>query len=235
MVQYKTETKQKSLIDFESQPEKKGGPYSKIVQKDKKSQVYTLHFEKGYTAIQIAEKIGVNRNTVSDYIRYWNSQIGSSFGEENLGSAISTQLESLQIQRQNLLSELEKQDDIEKRLRIRRLLFDMDQRITGFVLKIAEKSIKTSRFNICYDVSEEEIKSLIMSMSKEARKNETREGLLQRIISLQKCDLEYAESVFNTMRKLGLDLFELKFGSYKNDENPSYNIASFASHRGFLQ
>ena len=73
-----------------------------------------------------------------------------------------------------------------------------------------------------------------MSMSKESRKNETREGLLQRIINLKKCDLEYAESVFNTMRKLGLDLFEIKFNNYANDENPSYNIASFALHRGFL-
>ena len=54
MTKYKTETTQKSLIDFESQLEKKGGPYSKIIQEDKKSQVYHLHFEKGYTAIQIA-------------------------------------------------------------------------------------------------------------------------------------------------------------------------------------
>ena len=69
-----------------------------------------------------------------------------------------------------------------------------------------------------------------MSMSVESRKRETKEGLLQRIITLRKCDIEYAESVFNTMRKLGLDLFMKNWMGSKY-----YNIASFASHRGYTK
>lgn len=174
--------------------------------------------------------LNVHRNTIMEDIKYWNFQIGSKFGIENIGSFLVKEIESLDIQRQNLLEELEKEDDIEKKLRIRKLLFDMSQKIIGFGLKIVEKNIKINRFEITHEIFEEEIKDLVMSMSVESRKGETKKGLLQRVITLKKCDIGYAESVFNTMRELGLDLFMKNMGYQKY-----YNIASFASHRGYTK
>jgi len=210
--------------------EKNGGPYSKVERENRQKEVYRLCYECGYPAVKIAEILDVHRNTISDDIKYWNFQIGSKLGAENIGSFLVKEIEILNIQRQKLLEELEKQDDIEKKLRIRKLVVDMGQKIVGFVLKIAEKNIAVNKFNITHEVSEDEIKDVIMSMSKESRKSESKEGLLQRIITLRKCDIEYAESVFNTMRKLGLDLFmdDNRFGV-------RYNITSFASHRGYTK
>jgi len=210
--------------------EKKGGPYSTYVREKRQKEVYRLRFELGYSAVKIAGMLDVNRNTINEDINYWMFQIGSKFGVENIGSLLVEQIEILNIQRQSLFEELEKEVDIEKKLRIRKLLFDMSQKIIGFVLRIAEKNIEVNRFNITHEISEDEIKELVMSMSAESRKDETKEGLLQRIITQKKCEIEYAESVFNTMRKLGLDLF-----ASKNGFNPGYNIASFASHRGYTK
>ncbi len=208
--------------------EKKGGPYTKDERDKRQKEVYRLYFELRYPAVKIAEMLIVHRNTINEDIKYLTFQIGSKFGVENIGSFLVKEIESLDIQRRSLVEELEKQDDIEKKLRIRKLLFDMSQKIIGFVLKIAEKNIEINRFNITHEVSEEEIKEFVMSMSVESRKKETKEGLLQRIITLKKCDIEYAESVFNTMRKLGLDLFVKDWMGTEY-----YNIASFASHRGY--
>ena len=54
---------------------KNGGPYNKDDQEDRRNQVYMFHFEKGYSALKIAEMLDVNRNTVNEDIRYWNKQI----------------------------------------------------------------------------------------------------------------------------------------------------------------
>jgi len=185
-----TESAQKSLKDFESiEPKKKGGPHSKNEREKRQKEVYRLYFESCYPAVKIAEMLNVNRNTISEDIKFWNFQIGSKFGVENLGSFLVKEIEILNIQRQNLFEELEKEDGIEKKLRIRKLLFDMGQKIVGFVLKIAEKKIEVNRFNIIHEISEDEIKELVMSMSVESRKDETKEGLLQRIITQKKCEI----------------------------------------------
>jgi len=210
--------------------EKKGGPYTKDERDKRQKEVYRLYFELRYPAVKIAEMLNVHRNTINEDIKYLTFQIGSKFGIENIGSFLIKEIESLDIQRRSLVEELEKQDDIEIKLRIIKLHFDMSQKITDIVLKIAEKNIEINRFKITHEVSEEEIKEFVMSISVESRKKETEEGLLQRIITLKKCDIEYAESVFNTMRKLGLDLFVKDLGYEKY-----YNTASFASHRGYTK
>ena len=47
-----------------------GGPYTKKEQEQRRSKVYNLHFEKGHSAVKIAETINVNRNTINDDIKY---------------------------------------------------------------------------------------------------------------------------------------------------------------------
>ena len=136
--------------------EKKGGPYSKDERENRQKEVYRLYFKSGYSAVKIADMLNVHPNTVKEDIKYWNFQIGSRFGVENLGSFLVKEIEILDIQRQSLLEELEKEDDIEKKLRIRKLHFDMGQKIVGFVLKIAEKNIAVNKFNINHDISEDD-------------------------------------------------------------------------------
>ena len=62
---------------------KNGGPYTKKDQEKRRNQVYTLHFEKGYPAVRIADELGVNRNTISEDIKYWYSSIKEETRQEN--------------------------------------------------------------------------------------------------------------------------------------------------------
>ena len=60
------------------------GPYTKKEQEQRRSKVYNLHFEKGQSAVRIAETIKVNRNTVNEDIKYWYSQIVSDLKSSNI-------------------------------------------------------------------------------------------------------------------------------------------------------
>ncbi len=76
---------------------KKGGPYAKSEQEKRLDQVLELHFEKGLSALKIAEELDVNRNTVDSDIRYWCAQMVSHIGNRNLGEILIKQIERLEI------------------------------------------------------------------------------------------------------------------------------------------
>jgi len=54
---------------------KKGGPYTKKEQDDRRQEVFKLHFEKGYSAMKISEVLNMNRNTINEDIRHWYSEL----------------------------------------------------------------------------------------------------------------------------------------------------------------
>ncbi|MCA9827692.1 MAG: hypothetical protein KC444_04780 [Nitrosopumilus sp.] len=63
---------------------KTGGPYTRKEQEKRRNQVYDMHFEKGYSAVRIAESIKINRNTVNEDIKYWYAQVSSDFDNSDL-------------------------------------------------------------------------------------------------------------------------------------------------------
>ena len=46
-----------------------GGPYTKKEQEQRRSKVYSLHFEKGQSAVKIAKTINANRNTINEDVK----------------------------------------------------------------------------------------------------------------------------------------------------------------------
>ena len=50
--------------------QKQGGPYTKSEQDERRNKVYSMYFEKGFSAIKIAIELKVNRNTINQYIRF---------------------------------------------------------------------------------------------------------------------------------------------------------------------
>ena len=62
---------------------KNGGRYNKKDQDKRRGQVHTLHFEKGYSAVKIAQTLGVSRNTINEDIKYWYSNIKEEVKQEN--------------------------------------------------------------------------------------------------------------------------------------------------------
>jgi len=126
-------------------PDKKGGPYSKAQQEQRRDKVYEMHFKLGYTAVQIAQDLGVNRNTISDDIKYLYSETVQHFGAKNIGKAILRQFERFEIQRREILEEIKRQNEFEKIFRLKKFLFDLDQRIA----QIISKMIVSRRFRYC--------------------------------------------------------------------------------------
>ena len=115
--------------------EKKGGPYTKYDQNERKNNVYNLHFEKGYSAIKIAERLKVNRNTINEDIKYWYAEAAEELPKRN-SSLLLKQIQRLEAQQARLLEELEKYTDFKNKVIIERLLFAINSKIASQVSKI---------------------------------------------------------------------------------------------------
>jgi len=102
---------------------KKGGPYTKKEQDERRNKVYELYFEKGLSAIKISEELDVNRNTVNSDIKHLLSQVSSRLGEDQITGAVLTQIQRLEIQRRRLLCFLD-QKDFQKTITVEKILLD---------------------------------------------------------------------------------------------------------------
>ena len=85
---------------------KKGGPYTTQEQESRRKQVYELHFEKGFSAVNIAETLNVNRNTINADIKEWYRKVSEELPEYNV-SLLLKQIHRLEMQQARLLEELE--------------------------------------------------------------------------------------------------------------------------------
>ncbi|MBT3762187.1 MAG: hypothetical protein HOF89_06380 [Candidatus Nitrosopelagicus sp.] len=123
---------------------KKGGPYTKNDQNQRRTKVYDLYFEKGYSAVRIAEMLQVNRNTINEDIKYWYAQAAEELPEHDC-SLFLKQIQRLDTQQARLLGELEKCTHLKDKLPLERLLFSINSKITSHHSKIALSRIDIYR------------------------------------------------------------------------------------------
>jgi len=114
--------------------EKKGGPHTKQEQKERKDKVYDLHFEKGYSAVKIAEMLQVNRNTVNEDINYWYTKVVEELPVHST-SLLLKQIKRLETQQARLLEELEKSTEFKEKINIEKLLFTISSKIASHYSK----------------------------------------------------------------------------------------------------
>jgi len=115
---------------------KKGGPYTKKEQEKRKDEVFKLHFEYGYSAVQIANLLNVNRNTINDDIKYWYSELYKSTNFKYSKDWLDKQFSRLEMQRARLRKELDEDISLKDRLQVERLITNIDLSISSFVVKI---------------------------------------------------------------------------------------------------
>jgi len=115
--------------------EKKGGPYTKHDQNERKNKVYNLHFEKGYSAIKIAEMLRINRNTINEDIKYWYARVSEELPDRS-SSLLLKQIHRLEAQQARLLGDLEKCTEFKDKVSIERLLFAIISKIASHASKI---------------------------------------------------------------------------------------------------
>lgn len=114
---------------------KKGGPYTTKEQENRRKQVYELHFEKGFSAIKIAEMLNVNRNTVNADIKEWYRKVSEELPEYNV-SLLLKQIHRLEIQQSRLLDELENCTDVKGRFVIEKILYAINSKIASETSKL---------------------------------------------------------------------------------------------------
>ena len=124
---------------------RKRGPYSKHDKLTRRSEVYRLHFEYGYSARRIAEMMKVNRNTINGDIQYLYGQVIKNYNMVDPRIAIIKQINKLEIQKTRLREQLDKTKNHSERISIERLLFDIDSKIIHIRIKISESNYQVHR------------------------------------------------------------------------------------------
>ena len=114
---------------------KKGGPYTTQEQESRRKQVYELHFEKGFSAVNIAETLNVNRNTINADIKEWYRKVSEELPEYNM-SLLLKQIHRLEMQQARLLEELENCTEAKGRFVIEKLLYAINAKIASETSKL---------------------------------------------------------------------------------------------------
>jgi len=224
---------------------KKGGRYTKKEQEVRKLQVYDLHFEQNKSAVEIAEILNVNRNTINDDIKYWRNQITSELDPQKTVSKLIKQIQRLEIQRDRLLEDLEFTEDIDDKIKLEKLIAQINDKLIHYHSKVILDKKENHKFEfeeINDDVIKEFVRDLILSdESPESEDEHSEDELKFDFIKRTKCDISHAESVIKKMKQDGLVLCELSRLAEKNfsqmffsDISSKYNIARFANLRGYL-
>lgn len=207
--------------------QKKGGPYPKNQQEKRRQQVYELHFEKGYSAVSIANELDVNRNTINEDIKFWQMQFASQFQDQDLGGIILKQIEKLEVQKKRLLEQLEN-SELEQNLRIEKMIFEIDYKITGFLSKLVERKIPIAyEEEISYEEAIEILKEIILSDRIKHLECISDDEILKQVILSTKKDTKYAHDVLRVFLAMGLSMF-------LNEEEMDYDLVSFVSGKGLL-
>jgi len=200
---------------------KQGGPYTKTEQDDRRKKVYSMYFEKGFSAIKIATELDVNRNTINQDVKFLRSDITQ---KDQIKPAIWVleQKEHLEQQKDRLLELLETTKDFEQRLRVEKIILDIEGKITNLVIKIAGFDYVSFEYDPGPEFDEEislVVKDLVLN-EKTENQSYLQNDITLKAMELLKCDFSHAQKIFIRMKDLGLSEF-------KADDGKGYNLANF--------
>ena len=222
------------------EPVKNGGRYTKREQEERRLQVHHLHFEDNKSAVEIAETLNVNRNTINEDIKFWFRQIPNRTNILDIYSGMIEEIQRKKIQRDRLLDYLEEVDTINEKIRLEKLICDIGNRLEQFFSKLIfsgkenlDSSIKSD------DIEEEEIKNFVRDLIlsdiySEFKKMYSEESLKFEFIKKTKCDVAYADKVIKKMYEDGLNLCKKPIVGYAPNPIIEYDIKKFAILRGYI-
>jgi len=192
---------------------KNGGPYTKKEQTDRRKEVLKLHFEKGYSAVKIADMLNVNRNTINDDIKYLNSQFSEEWKFYDIRSIIMKQIYRFELQRSRLLEELDTLENFKEKIMIEKMILDIDETILQIGTKIiSDNNLRVEPVNELTEISEEVVKQIILHLIEKSYRGAgfvdyTENQLEREIIEIKKCDQTKASLIVKKMFTIGLGLF----------------------------
>ena len=119
-----------------AEPIKKGGPYTKKEQEERRLEVYRLHFEYGYSAREISDMIKINRNTANSDVNFWYSEMRADFNDDTYDDLLNKQFSRLESQRVSLRKELDSDITLQERLQVKRMIIDLDSKLLSLIVKV---------------------------------------------------------------------------------------------------
>ncbi|MGI0094424.1 MAG: hypothetical protein ACREA8_10020, partial [Nitrosotalea sp.] len=125
---------------------RKGGRYSTDDRNHRRNEVFKLHFEMGYPARRISELMKINKKTINEDISYWYSQLTKD-NPVNFETWFTKQMYRLESQRTRLVESLESQNNIQDKISVEKIIFEIDTEMISVTLKAAtsiKKFVKTS-------------------------------------------------------------------------------------------
>lgn len=201
--------------------QKHGGPYTKNEQDERRKNVYNMYFEKGFSAIKIANELKVNRNTINQDVKFLRSGLTQ---KDQIKPAIwlLEQKEHLEQQKDRLLELLEITKDFEQRLRVEKIILDIEGKITNLVIKITGFDYISFEYDPGPEFDEDVtlvVKDLVLN-GKTQNQSYLQNDIILKARELLKCDFTHAKKIFSRMKDLGLSEF-------KAEDGIGYNLASF--------
>jgi hypothetical protein len=124
-------------------PRHKNSPYTRIQRKERRDEVYKLHFEHGMPATKIADLMKVDRNTINNDLKIlYNKALKSYNSENSFDDLIAKQLLRLETQRDRLGLYLSEVKDTNSIISIERLIADTDFKVIGVLDKLNQNIVQ---------------------------------------------------------------------------------------------
>ena len=121
----------------------KKAPYTKIQRKERRDEVYRLHFDNGMPATRIAELMKVDRNTINNDLKIlYRKAIKEYNPDMTLDDIVEKQLLRLETQRDRLGLYLSDAKDINSKLAVERLIADIDFKVIGVIDKMDQNIVQ---------------------------------------------------------------------------------------------
>ncbi|CAD6513864.1 conserved hypothetical protein [metagenome] len=201
--------------------QKQGGPYTKKEQDDRRQKVYNMYFEKGFSAIKIASELEVNRNTINQDVKFLRSEL---IHKDQIKPAIwlLEQKEHLEQQKDRLIELLESTKDFEQRLRVEKIILDIESKITNLVIKITGFDYISFEYDPGPEFDEDitlVVKDLVLN-GKSEKYSYLEKDVILNARELLKCNFIHSKKIFARMKDLGLSEF-------KTENGTGYDLARF--------
>jgi len=227
-----------------TEPVKKGGRYTKKQQEERRLEVHHLHFDEKKSAVEIAEVLDVNRNTVNEDIKFWYWKLGDKSEGIDLEGKMKQQIQRMEIQRDRILGYLDEVDTPQEKIIIEKSLVSIDKQLSQFLLKVISKITTFEPVIETEEIDEKEIKELVKDLlfpndGSGYEKIYSEKFLTFEIIHRTKRDVDYAERMILKMKSDGLLLCKRphhKKGIAYSEFDPSdeYDFEMFAFLRGYI-
>ena len=166
-------------------------------------------------------ELEVNRNTINQDVKFLRSDITQ---KDQIKPAIWVleQKEHLEQQKDRLLELLETTKDFEQRLRVEKIILDIEGKITNLVIKITGFDYISFEYDPGPEFDEDitlVVNDLVLNEKTENHSYLERD-IIFKARELLKCDFIHAKKIFVRMKDLGLSEF-------KATDGIGYNLASF--------